>query len=80
MKLIPDIKNYWKFWSVRLAALGTFLLTFLELAPHWFAVVWGQLPDAVTQTIPESYVRIAAIALIVGSMIARGIKQEKLEK
>lgn len=80
MKLIPDIKNYPKFWSFRLAALGTFILTVLEFAPHWFAVVWGQLPDAVTQTIPESYVRWAGIALIFGSMIARGIKQEKLRQ
>ncbi|MBC7203874.1 MAG: hypothetical protein H5U29_10210 [Pusillimonas sp.] len=80
MTWIPDIKNWWRFWSVRLAFLGGIILVLFERAPEFLAVAWGHLPDAVTDTIPEVYLKYVALALIPASMIARAIKQKKLHE
>ena len=79
-ELVPVAKNWWKWWSIRLAALGGLILTLFEFAPQWLAVVWAQLPSAMTATIPEVYLKYVAIALIPASMIARMVKQKKLHE
>ena len=80
MTWIPDIKNWRKFWSVKLAFIGGVILILFEAAPQWVGVAWGYLPSAMTATIPDVYLKYVAIALIPASMIARAIRQKKLHK
>lgn len=80
MTWIDDIKNYWKFWSTRLAAAALFLLGLLEFAPQWFHQAWTLMPAAIQSTLTAGELRIIGIVLVFGSLIARGIKQKKLHE
>lgn len=72
MKLIDDWKKAWRFWSVRLSAAGVALLSF----PDMFTLVWNQVPADLRAALP--YSKEIALALIVASLVARIVKQEKL--
>lgn len=78
VRLIDNIGDYWKFWSTRLAGLALALLGLLEFAPQWFHQAWGLMPVAIQSTLTTEELRIIGIALVFGSMVARGIKQGKL--
>ena len=79
LELIPDKKNYAKFWSVRLSALAAILMTVIEFAPKTLATTWALLPEAMQAALPDDFLRYTAIILIVGSMVARAVKQRKLD-
>ena len=79
LELIPDRRNWWKFWSVRLSGLGAVVLMVAEFAPQTLHSTWALLPVAVRDTLPDGFLKYTGIALIILSMIARGIKQKRLE-
>ena len=76
MKLVPDARNWTKWWSVRLSIVGGVLLTFLEAFPHAVATVFASLPDEITSTIGEPILKGIGILCILASPIARVIKQQ----
>lgn len=78
VKLIDNAKDWHRFWSVRLAVLGSALLTLAELGPTYLASVWASLPQEFQDAVPDSVVKYAGIALVILSPIARAIKQERL--
>lgn len=82
MKLSPidDIKNWWKFWSLRIGFLGTILLTLVYVWPEGLYELWELLPWELKSYVPESYASILGIVLYVIGMISRLIKQTKLDK
>jgi phage-related protein len=75
MIFVPDVKDWSKWWSIRLSIVGGSLLTFLELFPNAVATVIQTLPDSVTTQVGDEVLRIIAIICIVASPIARVIKQ-----
>jgi hypothetical protein len=78
MKLIENWKQWHKFWSIRLTALGGFLLLFFDFAPGALAQVWAVLPADVQAAVPDSVVKYIGLALVFGGTVARVIKQGKL--
>jgi len=79
LQLVTYWRDAWKFWSVKLAALGTALVTFATLFPDAALQAWFALPDEFKQVIPPSYVQGFGVVLMALSLIARIIKQQKLQ-
>ena len=77
--LVPDAKDWSKWWSIRLSIVGGSLLTFLELFPHHVAIVINSLPSLVTENVGNEVLKVIGIVCIVASPIARVIKQSKLD-
>jgi len=79
MTLVPDVKDWSKWWSIRLSIVGGSLLTFLELFPHHVAIVINSLPTLVTENVGSEVLKVIGIICICASPIARVIKQSKLD-
>jgi len=79
MNLVPDVKDWYKWWSIRLSIVGGSLLTFLELFPHHVAIVINSIPSVVTENVGSEVLKAIGIVCIVASPIARVIKQSKLD-
>lgn len=79
VRLIDNIKDWRKFWSVKLAFVGGLLLTLAEMGPSWLASVWSYLPVAFQDAVPDSVVKWIGIGFVFASPIARAIKQRKLD-
>ena len=74
--MIDNWKKAWRFWSLRLQAAGIILLAFPELLIN----AWIFLPAELKSMLPAEYASIVGITLIVLGMIARLIKQRKLDE
>jgi Ca2+/Na+ antiporter len=79
MTLVPDVKDWFKWWSVRLSIIGGAILTLLEAFPNAVATVISVLPEQITNQVGDEILRVIAIVCIVASPIARVIKQSKLD-
>ena len=80
MKLVPDAKNWAKWWSIRFSILGGAILTMVEAFPHAIGTVINALPPVVTSNIDSNILRVIGIGCVIASPIARVVKQSKLEK
>lgn len=73
MKLIPDINNFWRFWSVRLAILsGAFsavTAAYIALPPDWLPGI----PQAA-----KTVLAFGALCTAFGAALARGVVQSNL--
>lgn len=68
----------WRWWSVRLNALGLLILSFVQFDPVGALAVWNMMPLAVRTFLPSNFLTIIGVALFALSMIARVVKQPKL--
>lgn len=75
-RLVPDAKNWSKWWSVRLSIIGGALLTLAEGFPHAIQSVVSILPSEVTETVPDSIFKVIGICCVIASPIARVIRQQ----
>ena len=66
MKLIDDVKNAPRFWSVRLAALSA-ALTAVELTLPMFS-----------QVVPTGVFASLSMVVAIGAAVARTVKQDSL--
>ena len=79
LELIEDWRNFWRFWSVRLGVIGSALTGFLVAFPDQALQAWALLPADLKAFLPEQYMPLVGVAIFVLSLIARAIKQTKLE-
>ena len=79
LELIEDWRNFWRFWSVRLGVIGSALTGFLIAFPDQALQAWALLPADLKSAIPERYMPLIGVGIFVASLIARAIKQTKLE-
>ena len=63
-RLVDDWKQLYRFYSVRMAALGMTLLT-----------VWPQLPDDVKVLLPGWLTRLIAYVILAGIVIGAATRQ-----
>ena len=80
MKLIENANDWYKFWSVRLSVIGATILTIIEGFPNEVHVFVQNLPTFVTGSVDEGVLKAVGIIFVLGSVIARVIKQNKLDK
>ena len=78
LKLIPNWRDAWKMWSIRLAALGTALMTLVIGFPDAALSVWAILPAEFKTFIPEGMMQYVGLAIFALSIAARLIKQPAL--
>lgn len=80
LKLLPHWRALWRSWSVRLNALGLAILAWFAFDPVSLLAVWNMMPAAVRGLIPQQFLSIIGAALFALSMIARLVKQPKMQE
>lgn len=78
-ELIEDWRKCWRFWSVRLGVMGSAITAVLIAFPDVALSAWAMLPADLKAAIPERYMPLIGVGIFVASLIARAIKQTKLE-
>ncbi|WCF59062.1 holin [Pseudomonas phage UF_RH5] len=78
-ELIEDWRNWWRFWSVRLAAVGTAVTGVLIAFPDAALAAWAILPEEFKSAIPPQYMPLIGVGVFALSIVARLIRQEKLK-
>lgn len=79
LQLIEDWRNFWRFWSVRLGIVGSAVTAVLIAFPDVALSAWAMMPADLKAAIPERYMPLIGVGIFVASLIARAIKQTKLE-
>lgn len=69
MKLVPEARNWWRMFSVQ-----------SMIAAGAIQSAWIALPVELQQNIPDSWVRIATVAIIVLGVIGRLVDQPKVHE
>ena len=80
LQLIEDWRNFWRFWSVRLGIVGSAVTAVLIAFPDVALSAWAMMPADLKAVIPERYMPLIGVGIFVASLIARAIKQSKLER
>ena len=80
IELIEDWRNFWRFWSVRLGVIGSAIAAVLIAFPDVALSAWAIMPADLKAAIPERYMPLIGVGIFVASLIARDIKQSKLER
>ena len=79
LELIEDWRNFWRFWSVRLGIVGSAITGVLIAFPDVALSAWAMMPADLKAYLPERYMPLFGVAVFVLSLIARAIKQSKLQ-
>ena len=80
LELIEDWRNFWRFWSVRLGIVGSAITGVLIAFPDVALSAWAMMPADLKSAIPERYMPLIGVVIFVASLVARAIKQTKLEQ
>lgn len=72
-RLIDDARRSWRYWSVRVSAIGAAVFAFLLAAPDQALALWQALPAEVQELIPDE--RQLGLALLTAAAIARVLRQ-----
>lgn len=80
MTLIEEARQWWRLWSQRINAIGLLLLTWFAVDPVAVLTVWNMMPAEVRGRVPANSVALIGAVLFALSMIARLVRQPKLEK
>jgi hypothetical protein len=78
--LVPEARDWWRLWSVRLNAIGLLVLSWLWVDPVTILAVWNMLPVPVAKTIPQPVVYAIGAALFALSMMSRLVVQKKVHR
>lgn len=78
MKLVPNWREGWRMWSIRLNALGTFLMGWILVWPESALTLWQLVPAEARSVLPPRFVMIVPLICFALATGARVIKQRKL--
>lgn len=79
-ELIENWRECWRFWSVRLAAVGTAITGLLVAFPDAALAAWAILPHELKSSIPPQYMPLIGVVVFALSIVARLVKQKNLHK
>ena len=77
--MVDDAKNCWKWWSVRVDAIGILFGGYFMIFPGVAMDIWTQFPPDLKALIPAQWTQAISVGLLVISLIVRTLKQKKLE-
>lgn len=77
-ELIEDWRECWRFWSVRLAAVGTAITGLLVAFPDAALAAWAVMPVEFKDAIPPQYMPLVGVVVFALSIVARLIRQDSL--
>lgn len=69
MKLVPEARKAWKWFSIQINAVGAAI-----------PLVWVSLPPELKASVPEKYLPWVMMAVFIGGMIGRLIDQGDRQK
>lgn len=75
MKLIPDWRQSWRLWSVRVQAAGATLMTFAAAWPSGAKDIWESIPADIRAMLPQRTALVIAAVLFIGGLAARHVQQ-----
>lgn len=76
MKLIPNAsRDWWRFWSVRLTAIGAALQSLFLTWATLPLDLWNMMPVEVKDYVHPVAVKALPLVFFVAAMIARFVKQ-----
>jgi hypothetical protein len=78
--LVPEARNWWRFWSTRLNAIGLAILAWVQFDPVSALSVFNMMPPAVRAALPPHFLTGLALFFFGLAMLARIVKQPGLEK
>ncbi|WP_433910362.1 hypothetical protein [Sphingomonas yabuuchiae] len=73
MRLIPDWRQSWRWWSVRVSAFGAMIFAFLLAAPDQALAIWQALPADVQALIPNA--KEIGLFLTIAVVVVRVVQQ-----
>lgn len=79
-RLIPEARAWWRFWSMRLNAIGLAILAWVQFDPVSVLAVWNMMPAQVRNVVPEHALTGLALVFFALAMLARLVRQPKLEQ
>jgi hypothetical protein len=77
MKLVDNVRDWWRWWSLRLNALGLAIIGWVSFDPVGVLYVWSLMPPQVQEFLPRNVLLLLGLALFALSMVARLVKQPK---
>jgi hypothetical protein len=76
MKLTANWRQAWRWWFVRVSALGSLLFTLLLAFPDQVLALWMDLPAEIRARVPANLEHAVTAALFAAVMFMRPIPQE----
>ena len=77
MKLINDWKDWWRWWSLRLTALGTMVSGYLIANPDIAVTMWMSMPEDIRSYMPAQYMPAIGLVIVGVGQVARFLKQHQ---
>jgi len=76
-RMIDDARQWWRFWSMRLAVLGALITAFVQWFPDTLAAIWNAMPADMRGYLPEPLLHSIPVILFVAVGLARVVAQKK---
>lgn len=80
LKLIDEAKQWYKFWSVRLGAIGTAIVGIFTAFPEAAIHAWAILPAEMKKAIPPDYMPLIGVLVFVCAIFAVFVKQDSIKR
>lgn len=75
IKPVEDVNKWYRFWSLRFAALGALVMTFLAAWPDLIFTLWSAMPEEAKFFLPQRLLPIISLFFFVMSALSRLIRQ-----
>lgn len=76
---LTDARDWWRWWSMRVMAIGALLHGWVTFDPGSVLWVWRMLPAPIEHLIPYEVISAVTIALFALAMLMRLLPQRKLQ-
>ena len=77
-RLVCNVREVWKHWSLRLGAIGTAFVTWFISSPETAITAWAMLPDDLKGFMPPQIVGYFGSTMLFLALASKFIKQRKL--
>lgn len=78
-RLVAHARDWWRWWSVRVIAVGVFLNTWIAFDPGAVLWIWKMLPAPLARLLPIEIVSLVSVALFMLALVMRLTRQKALE-
>ncbi len=76
LRLVPDWRQVWRYWSARATAAALSFLTFIQAFPDAAQQAWQAIPADLRGRVPERTALAVVTVLAAVSLLSRFVKQK----
>lgn len=73
--MVDDVRDWWRWWSVRLLAVALALQTLQLASPDALVVFWQAVPSSLRSMLPTWLDDLVTVMLMFAALVARHWKQ-----